>query len=207
MPVGRFFASSSEHKWPKKSISPTKVPALVLSENQQRPLRICGFFRGTGVSKMHLLDHILKLVTLASVIVGATAIYIALRNHSRQLGAQIFIAYTDRLLKLRRMLTIEADVYRLSWAAEEALTVAERHALLEAFYLVFEFYELRRHSYITAEIWGIWAPDIKPLLCTPIVRSEWPRLREEFIIHPKFVTWIEDGQQDATPLREPGTIR
>ena len=87
------------------------------------------------------------------------------------------------------------------------LSVAERHALLEAFYLVFEFYELRRNNYITAEIWAIWAPDIKRLLCTPIVRSEWARLREEFIIHPKFVAWIEDGQQEATPLREPGTIR
>jgi len=135
---------------------------------------------------MHLLDDVLKLVTLASVIIGATAIYIGLRNHSRQLGAQIFIAYTDRLHKLRRMLTIEANVYRLSWAAEEALTVAERHALLEAFYLVFEFYELRRNRYITSEIWGIWVPDIKRLLCTPIVCSEWPKLREEFEIHPGF---------------------
>jgi hypothetical protein len=156
---------------------------------------------------MQLLDHILRLVTLGSVVVGATAIYIALRNHSRQLGAQIFLAYTDRLLKLRRMLTIQANVYRVSWAAEEALTVDERHALLEAFYLVFEFYELRRQRYISTEIWGIWAPDIKRLLCTPIVRREWPGLREEFEIHPKFVAWIEDGQQEAKPLREPGSIR
>jgi hypothetical protein len=156
---------------------------------------------------MHLLDDVLKLVTLASVIIGATAIYIGLRNHSRQLGAQIFIAYTDRLHKLRRMLTIEANVYRLSWAAEEALTVAERHALLEAFYLVFEFYELRRNRYITAEIWGIWVPDIKRLLCTPIICSEWPKLREEFEIHPGFVAWIEDGQRDMAPLRDPATIR
>jgi hypothetical protein len=155
----------------------------------------------------HLIDHILRLVTLASVIVGATAVYIALRNHSRQLAAQIFIVYTERIHKLRRMLAIDANVYRVSWSVEDTLPDAERHVLLEAFYLVFEFYELRRSNYITAEIWAIWAPDIKRMLCTPIVRGEWPRLREEFIIHPSFVAWIEAHQQEATPLGDPGPRR
>ena len=157
---------------------------------------------------MHqLIEHILRLVTLASVIVAAAAVYIALRNHSRQLAAQIFIAYSDRLQKLRRMLAIDANVYRVSWSVGDALSVAERHALLEAFYLVFEFYELRRHNYITAEIWQICAPDIKRLLCTPVVRGEWPKLREEFIIHPSFVAWIEAHQQEAAPLGDPGPRR
>jgi hypothetical protein len=157
---------------------------------------------------MHqLIEHILRLVTLASVIVGATAVYIALRNHSRQLAAQIFIAYTDRLHKLRRMLTVDANVYRVSWSAGDTLSAEERHVLLEAFYLVFEFYELRRNNYITAEIWAIWVPDIKRLLSTPIVHSEWPRLRQEFIIHPSFVAWIEAQQHEPAPIDDPGPRR
>jgi hypothetical protein len=49
-----------------------------------------------------ILDIALKLVTIVSVLVGAVAIYIALRNDSRQIGAHIFLTYADRIHDLRR---------------------------------------------------------------------------------------------------------
>ena len=48
-----------------------------------------------------ILDIILKLLTPGSIFVGASAVYAAVRNHSRQLNAQIFLSYSDRIQNIR----------------------------------------------------------------------------------------------------------
>jgi hypothetical protein len=60
-----------------------------------------------------LLDVILKFITAGSILTGAIAVYIALRNNNRQIGAQIFLAYSDRIHKLRNSLPLDADIYQL----------------------------------------------------------------------------------------------
>ena len=44
-----------------------------------------------------LLEIILRMMTTGSVIVGAGAVYAAILTHNRQIGTQIFLAYSDRL--------------------------------------------------------------------------------------------------------------
>jgi hypothetical protein len=129
--------------------------------------------------------------------VGATAIYIALRNNSRQLGSQIFLAYADRIHKLRATLPPDIYINRLSAPAEnEEVPIEERRAVREAFYLVFEFYELRRHRYVATAIWMIWERDMQRLLNSPRFTKEWPTLRYEFRNHPHFSEWVEQKQSD-----------
>ncbi len=72
-----------------------------------------------------IFDLILKFITIGSVLTGGIAIYIAVRNNSRQVGAQIFLAYSDRIRALRVALGDENYPPR---------------ALLEAMFLIFEFY-------------------------------------------------------------------
>ena len=48
-----------------------------------------------------MIDLVFKFVTIGSVLTGGIAGYIAIRNNSRQVGAHIFLAYSDRIRNLR----------------------------------------------------------------------------------------------------------
>lgn len=112
-----------------------------------------------------------------------------MRSNSRQLGAQIFLTYSNRIHLLRQTLAIDIDVYRpLSDATD--LAPETRRAVIEASYAIFEFYSLRRQGYVTTAIWSIWEPDMARLLSTAAFRHEWPLLRQRFEIHPHFIAWV-----------------
>jgi len=144
-----------------------------------------------------LVELILRFVTLGSVLVGAAAILIALRNNTRQLGAQIFLSYSERIHKLR--LSLPHDYYdnRLSGAAQGVLDPETRRYVIEILQLVFELHALKRHGYVDKQIWLVWEPDIDRLLRGAAIRREWSLLAREYATHPKFVTWVEQRQGSA----------
>ena len=126
-----------------------------------------------------IFDLILKFITIGSVLTGGIAIYIAVRNNSRQVGAQIFLAYSDRIRALRVELGDENYPTRV---------------LLEAMFLIFEFYSLRRKGYVSNAIWSIWESDITRLLNTASFQREWSNISDRFATHPHFVAWIRERQ-------------
>jgi hypothetical protein len=140
-----------------------------------------------------LLDLILRFITLGSVLIGAAAIYTAVRNNTRQLGAQIFLSYSSRLHDLRRSLSDEHYHDRLTddFDGEASET---RRFVSDVVQLVFELHALRRHGYVENNIWRVWEADINRLLRTPGVRREWPILQREYATHPKFVVWVLEKQ-------------
>ena len=133
-----------------------------------------------------IFDLILKFITIGSVLTGGIAIYIAVRNNSRQVGAQIFLAYSDRIRALRVALGDEKYPPR---------------ALLEAMFLIFEFYSLRRKGYVSNAIWSIWEADITRLLNSPSFQREWSSISERFDTHPHFLAWIRGRQRGEVPGR------
>jgi len=124
-----------------------------------------------------LLDRILHLVTIGTLLIGAVAVYTAVRGNSRQVAVQIFLAYSDRVRQVRR-------------ATFNDLTRPD--ALLEATYLIFEFYSLRRRGYIPNPIWQIWESDMTELLNTAAFLELWPKICHRFDHHPHFLTWVEE---------------
>jgi hypothetical protein len=143
-----------------------------------------------------VVDIILKCVTIWSVMVGAIAVYIALRNNSRQLGAQIFLNYSDRIHKLRQTIPLDVDVSKpLDDIREPSHDV--RRAISAMYYLIFEFYSLRKHGYVANAIWAIWELDIVRLLNTMAFREEWASIRQHFEIHPDFVRWVCRWQEGS----------
>ena len=134
-----------------------------------------------------IFDLILKFITIGSVLTGGIAIYIAVRNNSRQVGAQIFLAYSDRIRALRVALGDENYPPR---------------ALLEAMFLIFEFYSLRRKGYVSNAIWSIWESDITRLLNSASFQREWADISERFDTHPHFVAWIRERQRGGMPGRK-----
>jgi hypothetical protein len=127
-----------------------------------------------------IVDLVLKFITIGSVITGGIAIYIAVRNNSRQVGAQIFLAYSDRI-----------RAFRVALGDENY----PPQALLEAMFLIFEFYSLRRKGYVSNAIWSIWEADITRLLNSASFQREWATISGRFDTHPHFVAWIRERQR------------
>jgi hypothetical protein len=107
-----------------------------------------------------VFDHILKFMTLGTVIVGSIAVYAALHTNNRRLGADIFLRYSDRISDLRRSLPMAAFFERDAPGNTE-ITPEERRAAHEIIYSIFELHELKVHGFLPSAIWKIREPDMK----------------------------------------------
>src|SRR5262249_23514238 len=124
---------------------------------------------------MQVLDHILRFMTLGTVIVGSIAIYTALHTNNRRLGTDIFLRYSDRISDLRRNLPITAFVERdapCDLDLDLDMTPEERRAAHEIIYSIYELYELNVHGFLPSAIWKIREPDIERTLSLPFFREE-----------------------------------
>ena len=139
---------------------------------------------------MQVLDHILRFMTLGTVIVGSIAIYAALHTNNRRVGAEIFLKYSDRISDLRRNLPIAAFVER-DVPCNLDMTPEERRAAHEIIYSIYELYELKVHGFLPSAIWKIREPDIERTLSLPSFRQELAALEGRFTRHPRFASWLE----------------
>ena len=134
-----------------------------------------------------MLEHLLSFVTVGSVCIAALATYITVRNNNRQLGAQIFLAYSNRVREIRQ---------------SAVLNTHDLEVTLSATFLIFELYELRRRGYVSKAIWTIWDRDIGDLLRTDNFKAQWETLRVRLRNHVHFVDWVNSQLEDigsATP--------
>src|ERR1700722_939498 len=128
-----------------------------------------------------MLQSLLSFVTLGSVCVAAIATYITVRHNSRQLGAELFLAYSGRVREIRQAAALESHDIEVT---------------LSATFLIFELYELRRRGYVSSAIWSIWDRDITDLLRTDQFRAQWDTLKLRLRNHVHFVKWVNDQLKD-----------
>ena len=147
-----------------------------------------------AASTVSIIEFVLRLMTTGSVFVGAVAIYITLLNNRRQLNAQIFLTYSDRLQTIRRSMRADFMAARTSATFYGNEEVEIPAGTLETVHLVFELFILREERYVGNKIWTIWCRDIDRLLNAPIVRQGHQQLRTEFEGHPQFIAWVETRQ-------------
>jgi hypothetical protein len=121
-------------------------------------------------------DHLLKFVEFGSLAIAAAAVYITIRNNTRQLNAQIFLAYSNRVQAIRGMTTNN---------------VVNREDAAAILFLIFEFYELKRRRFVASAIWSIWDHDMSDLLCSESFQKQWPEIRPRFKNHPHFLRWVD----------------
>ena len=136
-----------------------------------------------------MLEHILRFMTLGTIIVGVTAIYTALYTNNRRLGAEIFLRYSDRIFDLRR--SLPTSVLFDDGVAAVEMTVEERRTVHEVIYSIFELHELKVHGFLPPGIWKIREPDIERVLSLPVFRQELAALQGRFAKHPRFTAWLE----------------
>jgi hypothetical protein len=144
-----------------------------------------------------VLDHILKFLTLGTVLVGSIAIYTSLHTNNRRLGADIFLRYSDRISDLRRSLPAAA-FFDPGYPVALELTPDERRAVHEVIYSIFELYELKVHGFIPLAIWKIREPDIERLLSLTVFRQEVEAMQDKFARHPRFAKWVQQINSDGS---------
>ena len=137
-----------------------------------------------------MIDHILRFMTLGTIIVGMAAIYAALHTNNRRLGADIFLRYSDRISDLRRRLPAAAFLERGA-VGDVEITAEERRAVQEIIHAIFELYELKVHGFFPAAIWKIREPDIERLLSLPVFQQELASLQARYARHPRLTAWLE----------------
>lgn len=136
-----------------------------------------------------MLDHILRFMTLGTVIVSSFAIYMALHTNNRRLGADIFLRYSDRVSDLRRRLPVTTFLERGA-AGDIEITAEEQRAVHEIIHSVFELYELKVHGFVPPTIWRIREPDIERLLSLPVFQQELAGLEGRYARHPRLALWL-----------------
>jgi hypothetical protein len=137
-------------------------------------------------------------MTLGTVIVGMTAIYVALHTNNRRLGADIFLRYSDRVSDLRRRLPVGVFLERGA-DGDFKVTAEERRAVHEIIHAIFELYELKVHGFFPAEIWKIREPDIERLLSLPVFQQELASLEGRYTKHPRLMAWLEKIRSQREP--------
>jgi hypothetical protein len=142
-----------------------------------------------------MLETVLRFLTTGGVFIGVLAIYQATRNNARQLNAQIFLAYSDRLQSVRQFLRTELlPIWTAELSPEEMARILP--CLLQIMHIILELYELKANGYVKPRTWAIWSRDIDRFLRTPIVLSLHEQIRLDFHGHAAFLEWVE-GRQAA----------
>jgi hypothetical protein len=132
-------------------------------------------------------------MTTCSVFVGATAVYIAIHNSSRQLNTQIYLAYSDRLQSIRR--SMRADLMSTRIADPDLSDDSQiPPGALETLHIIYELFELRVQGYVRTSIWNVWCRDIDRFLNAPKIRQGREQIRQEFQGHLRFIAWVEQRQ-------------
>lgn len=139
-------------------------------------------------------------MTTGGVFVGMVAVYVGMRNNTRQLNAQIFLSFSDRLQTIRTMLRTELlPIWTADIAPEERARILP--GLLQVLHLILELYELRQQGYVPPRMWVVWSRSIDRFLRTPIVRSLRDEIHFEFEGHDGFLAWVEQRQAQAVRAR------
>ena len=118
-----------------------------------------------------MIDHILRFMTLGTVMIGCVAILTALYTNNRRLGADIFLKYSDRISDLRRCLPTAAFLQDSGINVTE-MTPDQRRVVHEIIYSIFELFELKVRGFFPSAIWKIRESDVEALLCLPVFRQE-----------------------------------
>jgi len=123
-----------------------------------------------------MVEQLFKNVAIGSFLIGILAIYFAVRANTLQIGAQVFLAYSNRVWMIRSAAIFETK---------------DPQAVTAAVFLIFELFELKRRGYVSRKIWTIWDSDIVDLFRSEAFREQWDSIRPRLKNHPHFLQWVD----------------
>ena len=147
-------------------------------------------------------ESLAQLGNPGTIAVGAIGIFIALRNHHRQLNAQMYVEFSARFQELLR--SFPTDAWLANADSSQPLPAPNREVTECTLYVMqflADIYYLHKGKYLSANLWKLWERGIKKTLGGRVFRREWETLSTEFAYSPDFVEYINTTMR-STELRQ-----
>jgi hypothetical protein len=136
-------------------------------------------------------ETFLQLAQLSTILVGFLGVGVTLRNHRRQMHAQMFIEFSSRFHDVLRALPLQTMISNGAPAESvppqsESLT----RSCLQCFHVIAEIHHLHRTGYIPQDLWRPCQRVIKRSIRSPLLRREWQNLEPAFEHNPELCRFI-----------------
>lgn len=142
---------------------------------------------------------ILQYGTLWSLITAAGSVVFAMVSHRRQVNASIYLDLTSRLQKLYQSIPQEM---RSSYFTAEVET-PPGVAVLDFLNLLNAAFTLFKSGYFSGPLWKALEAEAQHGLQTPLFRTQWPLVRQDFNSSPQFVQYIDQVQTTSAARHLP----
>lgn len=144
-------------------------------------------------------ESFVRYGSLWTLILGLLSLGFAVRNYRRQVNAQIFFEIAGRYHNMLQSFPLGGWLARHN--TEENLPdpsteiSAGIFRYLAIVHFAFLLHELR---YLSHDLWSILRAEHHRTITTPLFVREWRHVRDEFILFPTFVTYVDSLQSRST---------
>src|SRR3954453_18679011 len=138
------------------------------------------------------LDAFIRYGSLWTLMLGVLSLLFAIRNFRRQVNAQVFFEIANRYHEMLQSFPVHDWVARLNPEQPLPQSSAELKAgvirYLATVHFAFVLHELR---YLSKDLWKILQSEHHRTLATPLFVREWSAVRNEFVLFPTFLNYVE----------------
>src|SRR5689334_12610116 len=138
-----------------------------------------------GKSRM-TAENFLQLAQLSTILLGFLGVGVSLRNHRRQMHAQMFIEFSSRFHNVLRELP--APIWTAPGFEDDPLPRRDEvltKACLQCFHVITEIYQLHQCGYVAADLWRPCQRGMRRAMQSPVLRREWLAVEPAFEHHPE----------------------
>ena len=145
------------------------------------------------------IDAFIRYGSLWTLVLGVLSLLFAIRSYRRQVNAQIFFEIAKRYHDMLQTFPVQHWASRLHPKEKLPEPTAElQSGALRYFAIVHFAFVLHELGYLSKKLWRILQLEHQRTLTSPLFVREWCNLRHEFNLFPRFVSYIESLQSEAT---------
>jgi hypothetical protein len=143
---------------------------------------------------------------IVSGLIALIGFILAARQYRSQMNVQLFLAFTERYMRVLDGFPPETRQSRVDPNVEPPPSTPEIHkAVLKYLNLCAEEYHLYQSGYLAKDIWVIWETKMKTALRGKLFRREWNELYHEFDDQPKFQEFVRSVHAEPLPVAPAAT--
>ncbi len=143
-------------------------------------------------------DQIIQLATIGTALAAVFGVAFAVFSHRRQINGSIYLELSDRLHRLLRSVPGDYRSAHLAGKAPEGVDSAQAIVISADFlHVINSAHTLYRCGYFSGKLWKQLKGQCERGLRNPVLRDQWPKLREQFSADPDFIAFVEACQPDA----------
>jgi hypothetical protein len=146
-------------------------------------------------------DTFIRYGSLWTLVLGVFSLLFAIRSYRRQVNAQIFFEIAKRYHDMLERFPIQDWTLRMHPKEKLPEPTAElQSGALRYFAMVHFAFVLHELGYLSKKLWRILQLEHRRTLTSPLFIREWCGVRREFNLFPKFVSYIDSLQTEATVI-------